>query len=87
MPKLTPNTEKLADVLYKSYNLSNGDSSFSCFSHLGMNEAQLLACFDELEKYGLAFVDYEEDGFPFLTILPNLLICKSTGKLQEIING
>lgn len=84
MPKLTPNTEKLADVLYKSYTLSNGQTDFDSFSHLGMNENQLLECFEELEKYALAYVEYEDDGFPYLIIQPNLLVYKDTGKLQEV---
>ena len=87
MSKLTPNTEKLVDVLFKSYTLSNGETDFSSYSHLGMNETQLRECFDELEKYGLAFVDYEDDGYPFLLIQPALLEYKDSGKLKEIIHG
>lgn len=83
--KLSPNTEKLADVLYKSYTLSNGKTDFSSFSHLGMNEKQLLACFSELEEYGLAILEEDDAGYPFLNIQPELLTYKYTGKLRKIL--
>lgn len=85
MEKLSPNTEKLADILYKSYMLSNGKSDFSSFSHLGMNEQQLRSCFSELEEYGLAILEFEDDGYPYLIIQPELLTYKDTGKLSHIL--
>lgn len=81
MHKLTPNTEKLADILYKSYTLTNGRTDFDSFSHLGMNENQLRACFSELEKYSLAILEEDDEGYPFLVIQPELLTYKDTGKL------
>lgn len=85
MDKLSPNTEKLADILYKSYTLSNGKTDFSSFSHLGMNEEQLRSCFSELEEHGLAILEEDDDGCPFLIILPELLTYKNTGILRHIL--
>ena len=85
MYKLTSNTEKLANVLYKSYQLSHGKTDFSSFSHLCMNESQLRECFDELESYGLAILEKDEDNDPYLIIQPELLTYKDTGKLRKIL--
>lgn len=85
MYKLSPNAEKLVNAMYKSYTLSNGKTDFSSFAQLGMNEGQLRSCFSELEQYGLAILEEEDDGYPYLMLQPELLIYKDTGALRHVL--
>ncbi|MGN1196888.1 MAG: hypothetical protein ACI4TA_04750 [Acetatifactor sp.] len=85
MSKLSPNAEKLADIMYESYQRPDGSKEFSDFSGLGMDESQLRECFDELEKFGLAISEEYDDGQPYLYILYGLIQYKDTGKLPKII--